>query len=163
AQLPGPNLFDWRELRRWHISENSLPAGSAVRFREPTLWQQYRWYVLASVSVCLIEGFLIWSLLANLWKRRRAEQSLRESRNRLGAILQTAIEGIITVDDQGVIQSANPSAEKMFGYAANEMIGQPVSLLIPTDSDAEAAGRRKNGGLLPIELERSEIVLEGGR
>src|SRR5262249_54454193 len=49
AQLPGPNLFDWRELRRWHISENSLPAGSAVRFREPTLWQQYRWYVLASV------------------------------------------------------------------------------------------------------------------
>jgi signal transduction histidine kinase len=162
-QLPGPNSFDWRELRRWRINENRLPAGSVVQFREPTLWQRYKWYVLASVSVSLVEGLLIWSLLANLTRRQRAEQSLRESRNRLGAILETAIEGIITVDGQGIIESVNPSAEKMFGYAANELIGQQLSRLFPTATDAEAGGCRKDGLLLPIELERSEIIREGGR
>ena len=55
-QLPGPNAFDSRELRRWHISENLLPVPSVVQFREPTLWQRYKWYVLASVLVCLVEG-----------------------------------------------------------------------------------------------------------
>ena len=40
----GPPLFDWRELQRWHVSESQLPPGSVVRFREPTLWQRYRWY-----------------------------------------------------------------------------------------------------------------------
>ena len=39
-QLPGPSIFDWRELRRWDISETLLPVGSIVQFREPTLWQK---------------------------------------------------------------------------------------------------------------------------
>ena len=69
-QLPGPSMFDWRELRRWDISENLLPVGSVVQFRERTLWQRYNLYVLASALVCFVEGLLIWSLLANLAKRR---------------------------------------------------------------------------------------------
>lgn len=76
-QLPGL-VFDWRELRRWNIDENLLPPGSVVQFREPTLWQQYRWYVVASVVVCLIELMLISALINNLIKRRRAEAVARE-------------------------------------------------------------------------------------
>jgi len=71
-QLPGPNIFDWRELRRWDISQNLLPAGSVFQFREPTLWQRYKWYVLAGVLVCFVEALLISSLLINLDSRRRA-------------------------------------------------------------------------------------------
>jgi signal transduction histidine kinase len=92
SQLPGPNMFDWRELRRWHISENLLPAGSIVQFREPTLWQRYKWYVLASVLICFAEALLISSLLVNLIRRRRAEQSLRESREALSDMSQRLIE-----------------------------------------------------------------------
>jgi hypothetical protein len=37
--------FDWRELRRWRIARANLPPNSTIRFREPTLWEQYRWYI----------------------------------------------------------------------------------------------------------------------
>ena len=91
-QVPGPNIFDARELRRWHISENLLPVPSVVQFREPTLWQRYKWYVLASVLVCFAEALLISSLLVNLTYRRRAEKSLRESREALSNMSQRLIE-----------------------------------------------------------------------
>ena len=48
--------YDWRELRRWNISEALLPPGSTVHFREPTLWEQYRWQMLALVSALLLQG-----------------------------------------------------------------------------------------------------------
>jgi signal transduction histidine kinase len=92
TQSPGPNVFDWRELRRWDISEHLLPAGSIVQFREPTLWQRYKWYVLGSVLVCFVEALLISSLLVNLIRRQRAEQSLRESREALSDMSQRLIE-----------------------------------------------------------------------
>jgi signal transduction histidine kinase len=91
-QLPGPNMFDSRELRRWHISENLLPVASILQFREPTLWQRYKWYVLASVLVCFVEALLISSLLVNLTNRRRAEKSLRESQEALSNMSQRLIE-----------------------------------------------------------------------
>jgi signal transduction histidine kinase len=91
-QLPGPNIFDWRELRRWHIDENLLPEGSVIQFLEPTLWQRYKWYVLSGALVCFLEALLISSLLANLARRRRVEQSLRESREALSKMSQRLIE-----------------------------------------------------------------------
>ena len=42
--------FDWRELRRWGIQQADLPSGSTISFREPTLWEQYRWYILAAAG-----------------------------------------------------------------------------------------------------------------
>ena len=76
-QVPGLLVFDWRELRRWNIDEHLLPPGSVVQFREPTLWQRYKWYVVASVVVCLIELVLIFALINNLVKRRHAEAVAR--------------------------------------------------------------------------------------
>jgi len=91
-QLPGPDMFDWRELRRWDISENLLPVGSVMQFREPTPWQRYKWYVFAGVLVCFVEALLISSLFVNLARRRRAERSLRESREALSKMSQRLIE-----------------------------------------------------------------------
>ena len=74
--------YDWRELRRWGISEGRLPRGSVVQFREPTLWERYQWRIIAVTSLCLIEAILIFVLLANLIRRRRVERSLAESESR---------------------------------------------------------------------------------
>src|SRR4029078_781996 len=52
-------MFDWRELKRWGISERSLPPESVVRFRVPTFWEQYKWYVLTVLGVMLIQSTLI--------------------------------------------------------------------------------------------------------
>ena len=58
--------FDWRELRRWGIAESRLPPGSIIRFREPTMWQEYRWQIVAGAA---------FALLPDLAGRRAADRS----------------------------------------------------------------------------------------
>ena len=71
--------YDWRELRRWNISEALLPSGSTVQFREPTVWQQYRWYITGVLAVLFGQAIIItWSLLEHR-RRQRAERELRQS------------------------------------------------------------------------------------
>src|SRR5580765_2704292 len=61
-----------------------------------------------------------------------SQDALHDSEERLRAILQTAVEGIITIDERGIIESMNPAAEKTFGWNAAEVIGKNVSLLMPS-------------------------------
>ncbi|MCI0660457.1 MAG: sigma 54-interacting transcriptional regulator, partial [Acidobacteria bacterium] len=74
--LPSLPKFDWRQLRRWRISEKSLPPDSAVYFNEPSLWDQYRWQIIGIISLSLIESVLIAVLIIQMIKRRRAQQTL---------------------------------------------------------------------------------------
>ena len=53
-----------------------------------------------------------------------AETALRDSEERIRGILRTAVEGIITIDERGVIDTINPAAEKLFGWRADELIGR---------------------------------------
>jgi signal transduction histidine kinase len=152
-RAPTVPMFDWRQLQRWGIEESNLPPGSIVKFREPSLWDVYRWQITGAIAVCLIEAMLICGLLVQRARRRRAERSLRESTDRLQGILDTALEGILTVDEKGLIESANAAMESMFGYAASETLGQPVDLLI-----SGTTGLRKDGSTFPIEVEVSEVV-----
>lgn len=93
-QIIGPlgPCYDWRELQRWNLSEANLPAGSEVLFRQPTTWQRYRTWIITGVSVCAGQAALIFALLGNLRRRRRAELSLLEGRNRLQEAEQAARE-----------------------------------------------------------------------
>jgi len=81
-----PYMFDWRELRRWGLSEARLPPGSIVRNREPTLWDLYRWQIVSVIALCLVETLLIVGLLAQHASRRRAEALVRESQQELRAL-----------------------------------------------------------------------------
>jgi signal transduction histidine kinase len=72
-------VFDAVQLQRWNIPERSLPPGSAVVNRQPSLWNQYRWYLLGALSLMLVQTLLIGGLLVQRARRRRAEQSVRTS------------------------------------------------------------------------------------
>jgi signal transduction histidine kinase len=72
-------VFDSRELRRWNIDEASLPAGSIVQFREPTIWEQYRWYVLPAGALGVLQGIFIVVLLVNGRRLRRAHVERRRA------------------------------------------------------------------------------------
>jgi two-component system, LuxR family, sensor kinase FixL len=85
-----PPQYDWRELQRWKINEKLLPPGSTVLFREPTVWERYRTWIMAGVSIFILEGLLLAGLLANLVKRRRAERSLTESERRFQTMADAA-------------------------------------------------------------------------
>jgi hypothetical protein len=59
-------VFDWRQMRRWGISESSLPVGSEIRFREVTVWQQYPMQILAISAALLFQTALILGLISLL-------------------------------------------------------------------------------------------------
>ena len=105
-----------------------------------------------------------------------AELAVAEAASHIKAIVDHAVDGIVTVDQHGMIESLNPAAERIFGYRRDEMIGRPVSTLMPelgADLAArkrevlaavqETLGRRKNGGEFPIDLGLSESRSRGAR
>jgi PAS domain S-box-containing protein len=83
AQGQGVPTFDWRELRRWNISESRLPAGSIVLFRESTIWERYRGEIVAGVVFATLQSLLIVALFTYVVRHRRAERSTRERIARL--------------------------------------------------------------------------------
>lgn len=81
-------MFDWRELKRFGIDETSLPSGTVVRFKEYTLWEQYKWRIVLLASLLIVQTLIITALLLERRRRRRA----REALDRLNAELETRIE-----------------------------------------------------------------------
>lgn len=110
--------------------------------------------------------------LEDLAERRAAE--LMRSEVRAEGVLNTVLDGIITIDGRGIIQSFNPAAERLFGYAARAVIGQNVKILMPepyhSEHDGylqhyadtreariigigrEVTGKRRDGSTFPMEL-----------
>lgn len=68
-----PAMLDGRELRRWGIDENLLPAGSIVRFRETPLWEIYRWWVIGTFAFICLQTLMIAVLVNALIKRKQAD------------------------------------------------------------------------------------------
>jgi len=79
----GPPIFDWRQLQRWHVRENQLPPGSVVRFRRPSVWQRYRWYILSALGIMIAQAATILGLVLQRARRRAAEASAYELAGRL--------------------------------------------------------------------------------
>ena len=121
------------------------------------------------------------AIRADISERKRTEEALRDSEQRLRAILETAVEGIITMGDGALVESINPAACRMFGYAPEEILGRNVGVLMLSpdqknhDVDLanylrtgqarnigigrEMEGQRKDGSVFPMELSVSEVRL----
>ena len=83
-----PAVYDWRELERWNIDRARLPPGSEIRFKPPSLWDQHRTAIVATVAVLLLQAALIVGLLIQRRRRHRAEHEARH----LGGRILTAQE-----------------------------------------------------------------------
>jgi PAS domain S-box-containing protein len=125
------------------------------------------------------------SVLHDLSKRARLEEQLGASEARWRAVVDSAVDGIILIDTYGRIEAFNPAAERLFGYAADEVLGQNVNLLMPSPyheehdtylarylatntariigSGREVRGLRKDGTTFPVHLAVGELRIGGER
>ena len=83
-------MVDWRQLRRWGLDEKRLPAGTVVQFREASVWESYKWYLIGGVVLILAETLLIFGLVWQRARAKRAETQLRESEKRFRLVANTA-------------------------------------------------------------------------
>ena len=86
-------IFNWREMERWGVAESDLPQGSAIWFRDPSLWDRYRWQSLAVIAVLLIQAALISILLHERKKRSGAELEAHERMSELAHVGRRATAG----------------------------------------------------------------------
>ncbi|MCD6389097.1 MAG: hypothetical protein J7L69_06775, partial [Desulfobulbaceae bacterium] len=83
-------MFDWRQLKRWSINENRLPAGSIVRYREPSVWKNHKWEIVAITLIIFFQAFALIALIIQHKKRSHAEeesQRLRQERAHISRVL----------------------------------------------------------------------------
>ncbi len=136
----------------------------------------YRWFLWTAAAD--VERGLIYAVARDITDRRADETRIR-------TILGTVVDGIITINERGIIETVNPAAESIFGYVANEMIGQNVSMLMPEPyrsehdgylnnfrrtgdakiigSGREVEGQRKDGSTFPLDLAVNEMWLGSRR
>jgi PAS domain S-box-containing protein len=78
-KAPVAPMFDWRQLQRWGIAENRLPPGSVIRYRELTMWQQYKWRIIGAIAVVVLQAVLIGALLVQRRQVHRRAAALVEA------------------------------------------------------------------------------------
>ncbi|MEM1094942.1 MAG: PAS domain S-box protein [Bacteroidota bacterium] len=127
----------------------------------------------------------LWTVEQRLARRRGTEATIKRLEARSRAILETTADGIITIDENGRIERFNRAAERLFGYAAHDVIGQDVAVLMPAPYRNEhdgyitryletgqariigvgrqVAGQRKSGETFPLYLAVSEILIDQRR
>jgi len=89
-------IFDWRQMRRWGISESRLPPNSEIYFREKAVWEQYLWQIMFVSAIILVQAGLISILLREHRRRRTAEVQARQRMAELAHINRFSTAGELT-------------------------------------------------------------------
>jgi len=130
-----PYIFDWRELKRWNIDESDLPAGSIVRYRELSVWDLYRGYIIAGILLFFFQVFIILNLFIQRKKTEQNAQSFRISDSRYRAFVKNSTEVIWCVEFEQPIDIDMPEDEQLdrffkYGYLSetNDAYARSVGL-----------------------------------
>jgi signal transduction histidine kinase len=120
------NQVDWRQLRRWGISEARLPAGTVVRFREFDVWERFKGYIVGAIVLLIGQSFLIGTLLVQRKRRRRAEQKAYQSE----AELRVSFDKIRALG--GRLLLAQESERARIARELHDGFGQDIALIALT-------------------------------
>src|SRR5262249_39174748 len=119
------DMFDWSQLQRWGISDASLPPGSVVQ-KKSGYWDQYKWPVIAVVTLCVVQALLIVGLLIQRSGRRRIESALQASERRYRTLFEKANDAIFLETEDDAIIGVNRRACDLLGYSPDELLSKKV-------------------------------------
>ena len=162
--------------------ENHVEGSITFSFESRQLCRDGSYRLLLWNAVPDLDVGLIYAMARDLTEQRAAEDALRASEAESSAVLETAVDAIITIDAEGTIEHFNPAAVEMFGYAAEEVIGDNVNVLMPEPFHSEhdgylaryletgekrvigtgrqVEGRRRDGTVFPMGLTVGEVDRE---
>jgi PAS domain S-box-containing protein len=209
--VPGPDALESEHVTmdgaREIAQEMRLEENRLLRERangDVAATRRLRWAAIAVlfIAVGLLVGIL-WMLRRDSGRKQRATEELRrakvsletevgartaelrDSTARLQSIIDSAVDGIIVIDAKGRVEAFNRGAERLFGYAAEEVIGRNVSMLMPSPYHEEhdgylaryletgvakiigagrqVSGRRRDGTTFPLHLSVGEMSIQGER
>jgi two-component system sensor kinase FixL len=138
--------------------------------------------IFLNVNDLMLDGVKVFAgVIHDISGRKLAETAFRETDNKLKAILDTAVEGMIIMDQRGRVELVNPAALRLFGFAEKEVVGKNIKVLMPEPDHSqhdghlkryketgnkhiigkgrEVNGRRKDGSVFPFSLSVSELEL----
>ncbi len=149
--------------------------------------QSWRWCVSSAVPARDADGRILkwYGSVVDLHDRKQAEETRLETEREYRAVVETATDAVITIDESSRICLVNPAVTTIFGYDASELVGQPLTVLMPESlasrhlagvqryletgtphvnwAALELTGRRKNGEEFPVEISFAAVVTEGHR
>ena len=142
-------------------------------------WEIQPWYTASGEQ----SGILM--LTEDITERKSAEQAHLDAAAQMQGVINNAVDGILTIDEQGKIEWLNPAAVRIFGYTQDELVGKDINVLMPEPYHSEhdqyiasyrktgqakiigigreLRGQRKDGSIFPIELAVSEVKLGNRR
>ncbi|MFA5110542.1 MAG: ABC transporter substrate binding protein, partial [Desulfobaccales bacterium] len=123
-------MFDYRQLTRFNIPLASLPADSIIINRPLPFYEKYKYLTFALSWTIAFLVLMVASLSLAIIRQRRAQARLTESEARYRHIVDTAEEGIWSLDQNSCTTFVNHRMAAMLGYTPGEMLGQPVSVYI---------------------------------
>jgi PAS domain S-box-containing protein len=118
----GKPIFDWRAMQRWGISESRLPPNSIVRFRPPSIWEEYRWYILGAFIIVCLQSAMILDLLLQRRSRLRVEGQLRENHYLMDLATKAGKMGLWMRDLRKGNFWVNPNLRSLFGFGQTDVI-----------------------------------------
>jgi signal transduction histidine kinase len=137
------DAFDDRVLERFQIPESRLPPGSKVLYREPDVWEKYKWYLLAALLAILLESLFLARLAFEVRRRRKSEAMLKDLSTQL--------------------MDAQEKERRRIARELHDDVNQRLVLLVANLENLERSGRRSKRELATVSQEAREVSLEVNR
>jgi len=122
-------MFDWKQLKRWSISEDRLPPGSTLMFKEFSIWDEHKVQIIGVSALIIFQALIITYLLHQRRIKRKVEQSYR-------TVADYTYDWEYWRNTDGSLQYVSPSSERISGYPAQDFMDSPSLLqdiIVPED------------------------------
>jgi signal transduction histidine kinase len=143
---PTSTIVDWRQLKRWGLSDANLPPGTIVRFRPPSLWEEHKWLVLGAAAALAMQAILIAALIVQARRRQRAQLALEQRQQELAHLGRVSLLGELSgaiaheISNPLTAILSNAQAAKRFLQQKPAATGEVGEILDDITADSKRAG-----------------------